>query len=84
MVHAQLEAAGSVGGGGAEDALNPHRDGLEGGEARALLADVETDALGVPVLTPTKIQLQPSSTVWTRMPSVPHMTFGASVMIVPS
>ena len=34
--------------------------------------------------TAAKVQTQPSSTVKTRTPSVPHMTWGAKVMMVPS
>ena len=34
--------------------------------------------------TAANVQTQPSSTVSTRTPSVPHMTWGAEVMMVPA
>ena len=34
--------------------------------------------------TAANVQTQPSSTVSTRTPSVPHMTWGAAVMMVPA
>ena len=50
---------------------------MQGGEAVAALADMPADTLGVPMLDGVKIQPQPSATVNTRTPSVPHMRFGA-------
>ena len=50
VIVAQFDAAGGIGGAGAEDVGERLRDRLVGGEAIAALADVVTEALGVPVL----------------------------------
>ena len=68
-----------TGGGRGIQPRKPHGDRLKGGEAVASLAHMpdrfQFDG---------NIQPQPSSTVNTRTPSVPHMRLGAWVMISPT
>ena len=55
--------------------------GLEAGPA---LGGMKTDALGVQWSTATKTKAGPSATVTVAVMSVPHITSGASVVMVPS
>ena len=62
----------------------PLGDRLERRKPAPNLAHVPSHTLRVPVLDRCEIQPHPSSNVKTRTPSVPHITFGACVTIVPA
>ena len=77
VIHPQGQPPSRAGRGRAIQPGKPHGDRLQGGEAVAARADMQPTHSAFQCSTAVKIQPQPSSTVNTRTPSVPHMRFGA-------
>ena len=84
VIVAERDTACDTGGNGAEHGLDRHADGLGSGVAVTNLGNVPSESLGIPVLATANSQTLPSSTVGICVASVPHIRFGASVVMRPS